>query len=265
MDIQALKNEIALSAKTLEEHISRLMEFDGRIPQIDLDIALGSIRKLYEDLHTLNKLNKEPIAKATRQPKITPQPAAKTEPQPKAATQPAVTHDKPAEAEVFEKPRQHEPRLEEDVKKEKPPAEPPAEEPKKPVTEKKEGKQGEIIKPARKKPAKDQKRTIDMYTDSKNTLADKFMSNQDESIAAKMQKNKITDLKKAIGINENFLFIKDLFEGNKQEYDDAITQLNGYKNRSEALGFLRSLQQNHKWADDNPALLQMIGFIEKRY
>ena len=46
------------------------------------------------------------------------------------------------------------------------------------------------------------------------------------SLAERLTNSKIDDLKSAIGINEKFAFITDLFAGSNKDYDTAISILN---------------------------------------
>lgn len=59
MDIKELKTEIEITSYALKDQIDRLLEYDEKIPQIDFDIVLGNVRKLYEDLYGLYNLNKK--------------------------------------------------------------------------------------------------------------------------------------------------------------------------------------------------------------
>ena len=74
----------------------------------------------------------------------------------------------------------------------------------------------------------------------------------EESLADKLKKNKITDLKTVIGINEKFQFINELFEGNMKEYNVALDQLNSLKSFEEAENYLDNLAEVYKWSTENP-------------
>ena len=80
-----------------------------------------------------------------------------------------------------------------------------------------------------------------------------------------MQRNAIKDLKAAIGINEKFLFINELFKGNMKEYNDSIFKLNEYKSLEEAVQFLDELKEKHKWDSDMVAYLTLNDFVERKH
>lgn len=87
----------------------------------------------------------------------------------------------------------------------------------------------------------------------------------DESVAEKLQRNKITELKSAIGINEKFQFINELFDGNMKEYTVAIDQLNSFHSFAEAESYLANLQKVYKWNPDNLIVSTFEELIQRRF
>ena len=58
------------------------------------------------------------------------------------------------------------------------------------------------------------------------------------------------DLKDAIGINEKFLFINELFDGNLQDYSEALNKLNAFENLQSAENiFSVDLVTRYSWGD----------------
>jgi len=107
----------------------------------------------------------------------------------------------------------------------------------------------------------------DKYLKSeKKTVADRITgSREDKSVARKMSRNKIEDIRTVIGINEKFFFINDLFQGDMKEYQAAIDRLNSYTARAEALSFLDHLKKDKNWKDDAESYLQLRALVERRY
>jgi len=87
----------------------------------------------------------------------------------------------------------------------------------------------------------------------------------DHSLAAKLQYNPINDLRSAIGINDKFLIMNQLFKGSMEQYNAAIERLNGFYNFEDAEIFLGSLKMLHDWADDLPANEKLLHFVKRRY
>ncbi len=106
----------------------------------------------------------------------------------------------------------------------------------------------------------------DKYKDETRSLNEKMLKNKtDKSISSRMQHNAIKDLKSAIGINEKFLFINELFKGNMKEYTDSILKLNDFKTLEEAEHFLDEMKNRHKWDNDMVAYLTLKDFVERKH
>lgn len=109
------------------------------------------------------------------------------------------------------------------------------------------------------------------------TIADKLKSeapsvldkiNQgkhDQTLAHKMQLTPIDDLKNAIGINEKFQFVNDLFEGRIELYNDAISRLNSCDSVNNAENIFEGLKSTHGWNENTEACHKLKSFINRRY
>lgn len=109
------------------------------------------------------------------------------------------------------------------------------------------------------------------------TIADKLKSeapsvvdriNQgkpDQTLAHKMQLKPIEDLKNAIGINEKFQFVNDLFEGRIELYNDAISRLNSCGSGNNAENIFEGLKSTHGWNENTEAFHKLKTFVNRRY
>jgi hypothetical protein len=86
-----------------------------------------------------------------------------------------------------------------------------------------------------------------------------------ETIGDRIQKSKIVTLKEAIGINEKFFFLNELFGGNLTEYNKAIAHLDSLATLEEATAYLEALQANYNWTLESDAAVQLIQFIERKW
>jgi len=78
------------------------------------------------------------------------------------------------------------------------------------------------------------KTTADLFSGT-TTIADSFQAEKDNSIAATVNPQAVQDLKMAIGINDKFLFINELFEGDPSVYNQAIESINDAGGPDEAV------------------------------
>lgn len=106
----------------------------------------------------------------------------------------------------------------------------------------------------------------DKYKTSSHTVHDQMASEQNNSFfnfAA--EKSPINDLKSAIGINEKFLFINELFRGNMKECTDLILQLNEAGSIEKAYTILQPVKDKYQWEDDALAYVTLTDFLRRRF
>jgi hypothetical protein len=108
------------------------------------------------------------------------------------------------------------------------------------------------------------KSTIDLFTAPK-TIAEVFQNANDNSFAARMAKNPITDIKTAIGINEKFLFINTIFEGEISLYNKAIERLNQLPDYYLALHFIEELKANYERETNKDSFAKLMEIVKRKY
>lgn len=92
------------------------------------------------------------------------------------------------------------------------------------------------------------------------------LSKEDSSVSSQLQKQPIIDLMSAIGLNERYLYSNELFDGDMQEFRNAIKMLNEFNNGDEAKAFFESgLRSTYGWEDDNTLAHALFGLVERRY
>jgi hypothetical protein len=85
-------------------------------------------------------------------------------------------------------------------------------------------------------------------------------------LASKLQDGPIKDLKKAIGINERFQFVQELFKGDEAMYDRSIKTINGFENMAEAEFWMqRELKLKLGWSDAHPLVRQFDQLVRRRF
>jgi hypothetical protein len=125
---------------------------------------------------------------------------------------------------------------------------------------------------------KSTKSTIDLFSGANPIMADKFKdekksineklaggNKEDNSLASKLKQNQITDLKSAIGINEKFQFINELFDGSMQEYTNAIAKLNSMGSYNEALLYMNILAEQYKWKTNSVPCKKLEELVQRRF
>ena len=74
----------------------------------------------------------------------------------------------------------------------------------------------------------------------------------------------ITDLSSAIGLNDKFRFISELFDNDVSQYDEAITRINRAVNHDEASWILQKYHSNI-WIQHSETLSRLKDFIRRRF
>jgi len=87
----------------------------------------------------------------------------------------------------------------------------------------------------------------------------------DDTIAERMQKKPIKNLKKAIALHKKYLFINDLFAGQNDSYDYAIDRLNSFSSFDEAVSYLNELKNENGWDNESKSVVVFQELVERRY
>jgi hypothetical protein len=85
---------------------------------------------------------------------------------------------------------------------------------------------------------------------------------QKKDVSAIMQSKPINNLESAVGINEKFLFIKELFNGDTETYDKTIRIINNSSNFNEAYNYLN---QTFAWDMNNNYVQKILDLIRRRF
>jgi len=85
--------------------------------------------------------------------------------------------------------------------------------------------------------------------------------NPDEDLTSRIQQSPILNLVEAVGINDKFYFIREVFGGNSNTYNEAIMRLNsvsGLKEAEEIIGKYTSDSSNTK------AINQLLALVKRK-
>lgn len=76
----------------------------------------------------------------------------------------------------------------------------------------------------------------------------------------------IKDLRSAIGINDKFQFIKELFGGDEKSFEVGIKTINAFKIFPEAQFYIkRELREKNNWDEESNVVKQFDQFIKRRF
>jgi len=95
-----------------------------------------------------------------------------------------------------------------------------------------------------------------------STLNDKLQASRGDNLQLKVPKSKLIDIQSAIGINDQFLFIRELFDNNSEEYKAAIAYINTHDDYDEILAHFN---QEKQWDAEEPAVIQFSDIIKRKF
>ena len=243
MNQEELKESISRLLENITSHAQMMDEKNGDLT-LDIDMVKEDLRELYRLFDKFLILNRE-------SQEATPDPMPQQENE----------IDSVAEDSQKEVPKKEDP--------------PPA-----PLTEK------PVEKPVEKEKSSTSatptgKTVIDLLSSYENqTIADRYISQddnslhnrissnkEDRSIGARMQQHPINSLKDVIGVNEKFLFINELFQGNIQAYNESIARLNEMETLRTAFDYLNELGAAFDWDAKRSAttIEKFANYVQRRH
>ncbi len=97
------------------------------------------------------------------------------------------------------------------------------------------------------------------------TLGDVFVNAEDNSLAARLQRKPIADLTTAIGINDKFLLLNELFGGSMEKYNKCIRALNNFSTLLGAKTYMDEMQVEFQWDCESEAYKKLSDLVERRF
>lgn len=78
-------------------------------------------------------------------------------------------------------------------------------------------------------------------------------------------KQRITDLRRAININDKFSFMNELFHSNMKAYNDFIMRLNSMEQHDEAYAYVAEMSRQQGWDNDSLAVKTFYSILERKF
>lgn len=229
------KEEIIRILERIIEKSSIINKYQGQIPQIEIDLILSDIRDLYERYYYLNQRHEENEAfeNALRR---------KENEIPEDVTVSGEKNNTTIPLKVVKN---------EEVND---------------VAEKQIAIENKTEVPVSDLASGKQKNVAEKFKDDINSINDKIALNKtDTSVASKLNEHPITDIRKGIGINDKFLFIKELFKGNIADYDATINKINTFTSSFEANEYMVSQKNIYNWDEQSEAFINFNKLIERKF
>jgi hypothetical protein len=83
-----------------------------------------------------------------------------------------------------------------------------------------------------------------------------------KDLASKLKEQPIKNISSHIGINDKWLFIRELFAGNENSYSETLKELDGSRNFNEAYNFL---MDKFQWDMDSDPVQTLLNLVRRKF
>lgn len=102
------------------------------------------------------------------------------------------------------------------------------------------------------------------YSQEKSVLDNISKTVKQDDISSRFKTHNL-DLRTAIGVNEKFMFINDLFSGNLRQYTDFIQKLNEAESLEKANQILNATKEENRWISNSLPITTLHEIILKKF
>lgn len=96
---------------------------------------------------------------------------------------------------------------------------------------------------------------------SKEKSVNELLAGDSNKLEYKISNSPVESIKTAIGINDRYQYIRELFDGNAEAFSNAVRKLDSMKSINDAV---RYIQQNYNWKK-NETSLKFVSLIKRRF
>jgi hypothetical protein len=97
-------------------------------------------------------------------------------------------------------------------------------------------------------------------TISVDLMADLFENAQPKSLNDRLAKNV------QIGLNDRITFVKNLFDGDQENYNRVVSQLNTFKSENDAKNFVNKMvKPDYDWSQQEDLEIRFMEIIERKF
>jgi hypothetical protein len=277
---EIIKNGIIGSLESLVEMAANVTSTEGYIQPIDIDLLLEQIRKLYREVQILDEANRKDFAEPSSfnsfvQPDAIPDQNVAMISEVVHTIEVVVPQEILIEDTITEQAIHEEPIAFQDK-------EVIEEQIVEPVFEQEivaipERKQVEVVVETTQETTVEIEQVTkepDLFSQTVSvaekhkkeemSINDQLKANQ-QGFNQKMNETPVTNLKTAIGINDKFMFVNELFKGQMKEYDEMIAQINATMNIDMAIGILHAHLVKYNSTEKTEIVAKLERFIQRRF
>lgn len=97
-------------------------------------------------------------------------------------------------------------------------------------------------------------------------LNDKLQSHEKQTLADKLAKSEGKSILNMLTLNQRFMFVNELFEGNQNQFLAAVEHINSMENYTEASSHIKnSFADKYEWDVESEEVQEFMELVEKRF
>lgn len=286
-------SKLEATLETMQSLTGRMKESSG-IHQIDIDLLQQKTRELYEQILVLEPHVHPPLEEkkevsfeeeeSLASPEleyVAPSPAEE-----KIIEEEEVELEEAKNEIVEQEPENVEPEpvVDENIQEEVSEEESIDEKPEGPVNEAEEEPIAEMVKnheevyedvmierasnmPPQEEPAEPgTKSTLDLFSEAQDdSLATVLQKSNQPNLGEKLEHSHVRDLREGIGINDKFQFINELFNGDMDQYNKVLDELNSFSSLQGAQTYLSEMSVQYDFSKTGMAFQKLKALLDKKY
>ena len=106
----------------------------------------------------------------------------------------------------------------------------------------------------------------DLIGNSSTSINDKLKTGNPAELGAVLKASPVKELRKAIGVNDRFVFINELFRGDEPMYERSIKTINNFRILPEAEYWMeRELKIKLGWDDSREIVQHFYQLVRRRF
>lgn len=107
---------------------------------------------------------------------------------------------------------------------------------------------------------------LDEDKEQAGMLNEKLQSKEKQTLADKLAKSGGKSIMKMLTLNQRFMFVNELFEGNQNQFLSAVEQIDGMESYKEATSHVKkSFADKYDWDMETEEVQEFMELVEKRF
>lgn len=107
---------------------------------------------------------------------------------------------------------------------------------------------------------------VEEIDQSPSTLNDRFAERDRTTVADQLEEKKVNSIMEAISVNHRYMFTKELFDGNREEFTGAIEQIERCKSFDDAVEMLvQDFARDREWDMNSEEVKELLKVVFRKF